>query len=123
MKLLTRFTAYFKKLHIKNKRRFFIITALTICIMLSGWSVPIGSLIEFAFPAAIDIDMLDGFGTIVAAEDLQTRLHDSNIAEEIVSGVQSNLSGNVYDLIELPDMQDEPIGVKIVKIILDRLFS
>lgn len=118
-----RLTAHVKKANLIYKRRFLIIAALTVCVLLSGWYVPVGSLIEFAFPAAIDISMVKDFGSFVNSGDLLASMNDDNIAEQIISGIQSNLSGNVYDLIELPEMQDEPIGIKIVKILLDRLFN
>lgn len=121
--LKSRLTVHIKKPYFICKKRFLIITTLTVCVLLSGWYVPIGSLIEFAFPAAIDISMVKDFDSIVDSGDLLASLNGDNIAEQIISGIQSNLAGNVYDLIELPEMQDEPIGVKIVKILLDRLFN
>lgn len=118
-----RLTTHIKKPYLIYKRRFLIIAALTVCVLLSGWYVPVCSMIEFAFPAAIDINMVKDFSSIVDSGDLVSSLDGDIIAEQIISGIQANLSGNVYDLIELPDVQDEPIGVKIVKILLDRLFN
>ena len=123
MKLPTRLTTHFKKPVSINKKRILIIGAVALCVLLSGWSVPFGSLIKFALPEAFDVDMVNGFNSIVSPEDLLGNLHDNSIADDIISGVQANLSGNVYSHIEIPEMQNEPIGVKIIKILLDRLFS
>ena len=45
------------------------------------------------------------------------------MARQITEGIRSNLSADVYSGIELPDMTQEPLGKKIIRTILDRLFQ
>jgi hypothetical protein len=66
--------------------------------------------------------MLD-FDSIVNTDDLQTYLTEPLIAEELIDGVRANLSGNVYSSVEIPDMREESLGSKIIRIIFDRIFS
>ncbi len=56
-------------------------------------------------------------------DDLLFYLSDPQMARQITEGIQSNLSTDVYSGIEIPDMTQEPLGKKIIRTILDRLFQ
>lgn len=107
-----------------GRRRTIIILAVVLCLLLCGfsWGVSFWSRIFFPFGEAVDADLITGFDAVVSAEHLQTYLNEPGIADEILTGLQANLAGNVYR-IEIPEFHDEPLGVKIVRVILDRLFS
>lgn len=98
--------------------------SLVICLLLCGfsWGVSFWGQVLFPFQDAVDLDMIADFASIVDAQQLQAYLDNGEIAGEIVAGVQANLAGNVYQ-IEIPEFHDEPLGVKIVRIIADRLFN
>lgn len=107
-----------------RRKRWALLAAIVLCILLCGfsWGVSFWGQVLFPFQDAIDLDMITDYGSIVNAEQLQTYLDNADIADEIVAGVQANLAGNVYQ-IEIPEFHDEPLGVKMVRIIADRLFS
>lgn len=67
--------------------------------------------------------MIFQFPELVDSDDLQIYLTEPVIAEQINQGIQANLSASVYDNIELPDMTEESLGSKIIRIIFDRIFS
>ena len=111
----------------KKRLRILVLCLLSVCVMLCGFSW--GWVIEFTapvlFPAdeAVDSGLMFGFGEIVNMDDLRTYLTEPLIAEQLRDGIRANISGNVYSNIEIPDMREENLGGKIIRIILDRLFS
>ena len=98
---------------------------MSVCILLCGfswtWAIEFTSSSIFPLEDAIDTEMVFDFGNIVNMEDLQVFVTESVIAEELINGIQSNLSANVYNDIELPDMTRESLGKKVIRIIFDRL--
>ena len=106
-----------------SKKRTVLVVLVALCVLLCGfdWGVSFLGMIAFPFQDAVDLDMVSGFASIVNVEQLQSYLEQPDMAEEIVAGIQANLSGNVYR-IELPDFGEEHLGMKIVSILLDRLF-
>lgn len=96
------------------------------CMLLTGfsaWSIVFISNVNFPAEEAVSLEMVENFGGIVDSAELETYLDSNTIADEIMTGIMANLSGKVYDNIEMAEMHDEPIGLKIVKVLLDRLFS
>ena len=77
----------------------------------------------FPIEEAVDTDMIFQFPELVDSDDLQIYLTEPVIVEQINQGIQANLSASVYDNIELPDMTEESLGSKIIRIIFDRIFS
>lgn len=77
----------------------------------------------FPIDEAIDFEMIENFPNLVNADDLAFYLTDQTEAKQIVDKVRANLSTNVYSGIELPDMTQESLGKKIIRTILDRIFS
>jgi len=67
--------------------------------------------------------MIQQFEDYVNVDDLQIYLTEPVIAEQVMSGLQSNLSANVYSSIEIPEMREESPGKRIIQIIFDRLFK
>lgn len=108
----------------RGRKRTTVVLAVALCLLLCGfsWGVSFWSRIFFPFGEAVDVDLITGFDLVVSAEQLQTYLNEPGIADEILHGLQANLAGNVYR-IEIPEFHDEPLGMKIVRIIADRLFS
>jgi hypothetical protein len=106
------------------KKRTIIILLSVMCILFCGfsWGISFFSRVLFPLEDAIDLELVTAFGSIVDIKEFQGYLDDPKVADEIASAVQANLSGNVYQ-IELPDLSDEPLGIKIVRIIADKLFS
>lgn len=107
------------------KTRLLAIT--TAGLLLSGfgwdWTVQFAASILFPVEEAIDTQLVTGFPDLVDPEDLLTYLSDPQMARQITEGIRSNLSADVYGGIEIPDMTQEPLGKKIIRTILDRLFQ
>lgn len=111
----------------KPRKRTVIAYLLSACALLCGftwtWAVEFTARVLFPVEDAVDFDMVVDFPELVKAEDLQLYLTEPVIAEQVVQGVQANLSANVYDNIELPEFREESLGKKIIRIIFDRLFT
>ncbi len=107
----------------KRRRLFFVMCLLSVCVLLCGFSW--GWVIEFTMPIlypadeAVDSAMILGFDGVVNTDDLTGPL----IAEQLIDGIRANVSGNVYSDIEIPDMREETLGSKIIRVIFDRLFT
>ena len=115
-------------LPVGNKlKRMILVFLLSVCFLLCGftWDWVIGFTAPVIFPAedAVDAEMVFSFGEIVNTDDLQTYLTEPLIAEQLIDGIMANISGNVYSNIEIPDMREENLGSKIIRIIFDRLFT
>ncbi len=115
-------------LPVGNKlKRMILVFLLSVCFLLCGftWDWVIGFTAPVIFPAedAVDAEMVFSFGEIVNTDDLQTYLTEPLIAEQLIDGIMANISGNVYSNIEIPDMREENLGSKIIRIIFDRLFN
>ena len=67
--------------------------------------------------------MILNFENFVNTDDLQLYLTEPVIAEQVVQGIQTNLSANIYQNIGLPDMTQESLGKMIIRTIFDRLFT
>jgi hypothetical protein len=125
MTLKKRLTPY---LPVGRKRtKLLAILLLSICMLFCGfvweWVIQFSMPVLFPVEEAIDSGLMLDFSSIVNADDLQTYLTEPLIAEELIDGVRANLSGNVYSSIEIPDMREESLGSKIIRIIFDRIFS
>ena len=100
---------------------------LSVCILLCGfswtWAIEFVARVIFPFKDAVDTGLILNFSGIVNMDDLQTYLTEPLIAEQMIDGIQSNLSGNVYSNIEIPEMRAESLGSKIIRTIFDRLFK
>lgn len=111
----------------KPRKSTIIASMLAMCILLCGftwdWVIEFTMRVIFPFEDAVDVEMILQFPELVDVGDLQRYLTEPIIAEQVVQGVQSNLSADVYDNITLPDITEEPLGKKIIRIIFDRLFS
>lgn len=111
----------------KPRKRTVIAGLLAICILLCGftwdWVIDFTMRVIFPFEDAVDTEMISKFPDLVDVGDLQLYLTEPIIAEQVVQGVQTNLSADVYDNIVLPDITEESLGKKIIRIIFDRLFS
>ena len=82
--------------------------------------------ISVLFPVEEAIDtpqLVIGFPDLVDPNDLLFHLSDPQMARQITEGIRSNLSADVYSGIEIPDISQEPLGKKIIRTILDRLFQ
>ena len=118
--------AALKPLEYMSKRTI-ILCILSVSILLCGftWNWAVGFTARVLFPVenAVDSDLILDFSDIVNIDDLQIYLTNPMIAEQIVQGVQANVSTNVYHGIELPDMTEENLGRKIIRTIFDRVFN
>lgn len=81
------------------------------------------SSVIFPIEEAVETGMILNFDSVVNMDDLQLYLTEPLIAEQMVNGIQSNLSAHIYDSIELPDMTAESVGRKIIRTIFDRMLS
>ena len=111
----------------KKRKRFMIICILSVCLLLCGfswtWFLEFTMSVVFPFHEAVHTDLILNFGSIVNVDDLQIYLTEPRIAEQLVDGIQANISGNIYSNIEIPDMRIEHPGRRIIRIIFDRLFA
>lgn len=111
----------------KKRKRVLIACLLSVCILLCGfswsWVIEFSAPVIFPIEDAVDTALLLDFGNVVNIDDLQVYLTEPLIAEQMMDGIQANLSANVYDNIELPDMTQESLGKKIIRIIFDRLLT
>jgi hypothetical protein len=116
-----------KKPDVKKRPRLLVLCLISVCILLCGFSFNwgIGFTTPVLFPAdeAVDAGLVFSFDDIVNMDDLQTYLIEPLIAEQVIDGIRANVSGNVYSGIEIPDMREEDLGSKIIRIIFDRLFT
>ncbi len=99
------------------------VSALLLCGFGWDWTVSFAASVLFPIEEAIDAQLVTGFPQLVDPDDLLFYLSDPQMARQITEGIQSNLSADVYSGIELPDMTREPLGKKIIRTILDRLFQ
>ena len=110
---------------VKTKTKIWLL--LFVCLLFCGfswtWIVEFTIRVLFPIEEAVDTDMIFQFPELVDSDDLQIYLTEPVIAEQINQGIQANLSASVYDNIELPDMTEESLGSKIIRIIFDRIFS
>lgn len=111
----------------KPRKRVLIAWLSAVCILLCGftwnWVIEFTARTFFPIEDAVDTGMILDFPNLVNIEDLALYLTEPVIAEQVVQGVQANLSANVYDNIELPEFTEESLGKKIIRIIFDRLFT
>ena len=111
----------------KKQKRVLIACLLSVCILLCGfswtWVIEFTASVIFPVEDAVDTGLILDFGSVVNMDDLQVYLTEPLIAEQMVNGIQANLSANVYDNIELPDMTQESLGKKIIRTIFDRLLT
>lgn len=111
----------------KVKTKTKICLLLLVCLLFCGfswtWIVEFTARVLFPIEEAVDTNMTFQFPELVDPDDLQIYLTEPVIAEQINQGIQANLSASVYDNIELPDMTEESLGSKIIRIIFDRIFS
>lgn len=107
------------------KARFLSISAaaLLLCGFGWDWTVQFAASVLFPMEEAIDTQLVIGFPDLVDPNDLLFHLFDPQMARQITEGIRSNLSADVYSSIEIPDMSQEPLGKKIIRTILDRLFQ
>lgn len=107
------------------KTRLLAITAAGLLLCGFGWDWTVQFAVSVLFPLeeAIDTQLVTGFPDLVDPEDLLTYLSDPQMARQITEGIWSNLSADVCSRIEIPDMTQEPLGKKIIRTILDRLFQ
>lgn len=107
------------------KTRLLSISAAALLLCGFGWDWMVQFTISVLFPVeeAIDTQLVIGFPDLVDPNDLLFHLSDPQMAQQITEGIRSNLSADVYSGIELPDMSQEPLGKKIIRTILDRLFQ
>lgn len=100
---------------------------LSVWILLSGfswtWFIEFTSLAIFPFDEAVHTALILDFDDLVNVNHLQTYLTEPLIAEQLMDGIQSNLSGQIYNAIELPEIREESLGPKIIRIIFDRIFT
>ena len=97
--------------------------ALLLCGFGWDWTVQFAASVLFPVEEAIDTQLVTGFPDLVDPNDRLFYLSDPQMARQITEGIRSNLSADVYSGIELPDMTQEPLGKKIIRTILDRLFQ
>lgn len=113
-----------KPIRIRLKTK--ILALCTICLLLCGfnwnWVITFTARALFPAEAAVDLEMIRDFPTLINVDDLQRYLTEPQMAEEISQGIQTNLSANLYQEIELPDIRPEDPGKRIIRIILDRIF-
>ena len=111
--------------NVKTKTKIWLL--LFVCLLFCGfswtWIVEFTIRVLFPIEEAVDTDMIFQFPELVDSDDLQIYLTEPVIVEQINQGIQANLSASVYDNIELPDMTEESLGSKIIRIIFDRIFS
>lgn len=111
----------------KKLTRYKIIGLLAVCLLLSGfswtWVIEFTTSVIFPFDEAIHTGIILNFDELVNLYDLKIYLTDPLIAEQLVDGLRANLSAQVYNDIELPDMREESLGRRIIRIIFDRLFA
>lgn len=111
----------------KKRKKVLIISLLSVCILLCGfswtWAMEFTSSVIFPIEEAVETGMILNFDSVVNMDDLQLYLTEPLIAEQMVDGIQSNLSAHIYDSIELPDMTAESVGRKIIRTIFDRMLS
>jgi len=102
-----------------------ILLLLAACLLLCGftWAVEFTASVIFPVEDAVSFDMVKDFPALVDPDDLRLYLTEPQMAGQITQGVRANLSANVYSGIELPDMTQESIGKKVIRVILDRIFS
>ena len=99
------------------------VAALLLCGFGWDWTVQFAASVLFPVEEAIDTQLVTGFPDLVDPNDLLFYLSDPQMARQITQGIQSHLSADVYSGIEIPDMTQEPLGKKIIRTILDRLFQ
>lgn len=97
--------------------------ALLLCGFGWDWTVQFAASVLFPVEEAIDTQLVTGFPDLVDPEDLLTYLSNPQMARQITEGIRSNLSADVYSGIEILDMSQEPLGKKVIRTILDRLFQ
>jgi hypothetical protein len=111
----------------KKRTRLLAICLLTMCVLLCGftwdWIIDFTAPVIFPADEAVDSALVFDFSEIVNVDDLRAHLTEPLIAEQLRDGIRANISGNVYSDIEIPDMREENLGSKIIRIIFDRLFT
>lgn len=111
----------------KKSFRMKLLSLAAVALLLCGfgwdWTVSFAASVLFPVEEAIDRQLVADFPDLVDPEDLLTYLSDPQMARQITEGIRSNLSADVYSGIEIPDMTQEPLGKKIIRTILDRLFQ
>ena len=110
------------RLRLRTKILALLVTCLLLCGFTWNWTVEFVMSVLFPVEEAVSFDMVRDFPALVDPDDLQFYLSEPVMAEQIVQGVQANLSADIYSGIELPDMTQESIGERVIRIILDRIF-
>ena len=77
----------------------------------------------FPFEDAVDASLILNFSEIVNVEDFGTHLDNPLIAEQLLDSIHANVSTDLYNMIEIPDMREETLGRRILRTIFDRLFT
>jgi len=96
--------------------------AVMLCGFSWDWTVSFATSVLFPVKEAVDTQMVTDFPGIVDPDDLTFYLCDPTMAQQLAEGIRGNLSTDIYSGIELPDMTQEPLGKKVIRTILDRLF-
>ena len=97
--------------------------SLLLCGFTWTWFIEFTTRVLFPIDDAVDTDMILQFEDYVDAGELQLYLTEPVIAEQVMLGIQSNLSADVYSNIELPEMREESPGKRIIQIIFDRFLK
>lgn len=104
-----------------------ITTMLVTCLLLCGftwtWFIEFTMRVVFPFEDAVDTAMILQFEDFIDVDDLQIYLAEPMISEQVITGLHANLSADVYSNIELPEMREATLGMKIIHIIFDRLLK
>ena len=111
----------------KKRLRIIMICLLSVCIVLCGfswdWGIDFNARVLFPADEAVDAGLVFGFSDVVNTDDLRAYLTEPLIAEQLIDGIRANVSGNIYSDIKIPEMREEDLGSKIIRIIFDRLFT
>jgi len=111
----------------KKRKRLKIISLIVVCLLLSGfswtWFLEFTMRAAFPFEDAVDASLILNFSEIVNVEDFGTHLDNPLIAEQLLDSIHANVSTDLYNMIEIPDMREETLGRRILRTIFDRLFT
>ena len=111
----------------KKRKRLKILGLIVVCLLLSGftwtWFLEFTMRVMFPFEDAVDTNLILNFSEIVNVEDFGTHLNSPLIAEQLLDGIHANVSADIYNMIEIPDMREETLGRRILRTIFDRLFT
>lgn len=111
-------------MHTRKKTKFAALFAAAVmfCGFSWDWTVSFATSVLFPAKEAVDTQLVTDFPGIVDPDDLTFYLSNPAMAQQLMEGIQANLSADVYSGIELPDMTQKPLGKKVIRTILDRIF-